>query len=459
MFNDKKVIGICTAELDQKFEMRLLERVIRELSDLGYYVLVFGCDSDMYHLSASDLADASVFGLINTEIVDIVIIFSGTIKQKSVMMDIVRRVTDKGVPVVSISEELDGCYNIIYDTETAFEELVRHIVEYHGKREVNFISGLRGNEKAEARLAIYHQVLEDNDILFEEDRVGYGDFWSWPTYDVMEEFMDSSKVPPEAIICANDSMAIAACDYLRQHDYKVPEDILVAGIDGIEEGIKHSPAITTCVRNEVRDAKTIAGLIETLCNGKKINGTTILEYHIQLSQSCGCQKTHLFDSDKLIGELNSGLAAYRADVRLNAEMADDFLTCRTDKEFWNTAAERMPDNSFLCINSNLSYERQPEASSQTFTEKMNAIVKLNGKAERSECYSDKVVPELGKRASQEHFVIVLPIHSNDKVVGYMGLWKKPDERLDMTRTIHFLLNLDHSAGLMLAEGRRAPETR
>lgn len=459
MYNGKKVIGICTAELDHRFETKLLERVIRELSGLGYYVIVFGSDSDMYHLTASDLADASVFELINPEIVDVVIIFSETMKQKGVMLDIVKRVTGRGVPVVSVGDELDGCYNILYDTETAFEELVRHIVEYHGKREVNFISGFKGNEKAEARLAIYHRVLEENDILFEESRVGYGDFWSWPTYDVMDQFMDPSRVPPEAIICANDSMAIAVCDYLRQHDYKVPDDILVAGIDGIEEGIKRFPAITTCVRNEVKDAKTIAGLIETLCDGKTIHPTTTLEYHMQLSQSCGCQKTHLFDSDKLISDLNSDLAAYRADVRLNAEMADAFLSCKTDEEFWDTAAERLPDNSFLCINANLSYEKRPETSSRIFTEKMKTIVKLDGKAERGECYLDQVVPQPGRQMSQDNFVVVLPLHSNDRVVGYMGLWRRPEDGLELARTIHYLLNLDHSAGLRLAEGSRAPETK
>lgn len=457
MYKDKKVIGICTAELDHRFESRLLERMIRELSDLGHYVLVFGSDSDMYHLTASDWADASVFELINLEIVDVVIICSATIKQKEVMTKIVKRVTDGGVPVVAVGEELDGCYNIVYDTATVFEELVRHVIEYHGKREVNFISGLKGNEKAEERLAIYQRVLEDNDILYEESRVGYGDFWSWPTYEVMKEFMQPTKVPPEAIICANDSMAIAACEYLQQHDYKVPDDILVVGIDGIDEGIKRSPAITTCARNEVKDAKTIAGLIDQLCNGERINGTTTLEYHIQLSQSCGCQGTHLFDSDKVIAELNERLAIYRADVRLNAELEDDFLSCQSDEEFWNVMEKRIPDNSFLCINSNLSCEAPPKKISGTFTEKMNAMVKMDGKVMRSECFREKVIPELCKGLSQEQYVIVLPIHFNDKVVGYMGLWYPSDSGIEMRRTIHYLLSLDHSAGLMLSEGRCAPK--
>lgn len=60
MYKERKVIGICTADLDQHFHIKLVERVIRELSKLGYYVMVFGVDSDLYHRTASNLADACV---------------------------------------------------------------------------------------------------------------------------------------------------------------------------------------------------------------------------------------------------------------------------------------------------------------------------------------------------------------------------------------------------------------
>ena len=454
MFRDRRVIGICTAELDSQFQTKLLMRVVKELNSLGYYVMVFASDSDMFHLTESDLADASVFNLMNLERVDVVLIFSETIKQQSILGHIVDRTVKANKPVISIGAELHQCYNVIYDTDTAFEQMVRHIVEYHNLREINFISGLKGNPVAERRFEIYRKVLEDNDIIFEPDRVGYGDFWFGPTRQVMDEFIHPSKVAPEAIICANDSMAVTVCDYLREHDIKVPEEIIVGGIDGIEEGIKHSPAITTCVRNEVRDAKTIADLVRQLCEGKRISEMTVLEYRLQLSQSCGCQKKHLFDSDALITKLNFELEAYHTDIRRYTEMAEEYMRCTNDEQFWQVVEKYMPDNSFLCVNADLMQEggdsspRQPDG----FTDHLLSMVKREGKAQRSDCALDKVVPEAGKDMPYDKPVILLPIHFSDKIVGYMGVWDEIDDRIWAVRLIHYLLKLDVSAGLLLAKG-------
>lgn len=453
MYKNKNVIGICTAELDQKFHVKMLQRVTKELTDLGYYVMIFGSDSDMYHLSDSDIADASVFNLMNFERVDVVVLFAETIKQNSILTHIVQNASSAKVPVISVGKEIERCFNVIYDTASAFEKLVRHIVEYHGIREVNFISGNKGNEVAEERLEIYHRVLDENDILFEEERVGYGDFWFLPTRRVMDEFIQPSKVPPEAIICANDSMAVTVCDYLKEHDIKVPEEIIVAGIDGIDEGIKHTPGITTCVRDEVNDAKTIANLAGNLCKGQMVSRHTVLEYHMQLSQSCGCQETHLFDSDALISKINLGLEAYHADVRKYYEMSENFLSCKDDEAFWKTVEKYMPDNSFICINSGLGVAGRQENSDDKmdgFSQNLQTMVKLDGKVEESECFLENVVPEAGKDVPQDKPVLLLPIHFCDKIVGYMGIWDNMGNKVELDRIIHFLLNVNCSAGARLA---------
>ena len=251
-------------------------------------------------MNDSDYGDASIFELINYDLLDGIVLFSDTVKQGSFIDDIVHQANGHEVPVVSVGKEIGGCYNVVYDSEAAFEVIVRHVVEYHEAREVNFISGPQGNEIADRRLEIYKRVLDENDIPFEERRVGYGDFWVDPTVEVMDEFMEPTRVPPEAIICANDSMAVAVCDYLNERDICVPDEIMVTGIDGIDEGVRHFPGITTCARDEINDSKKIADVIQHVCTGKPADRLTILEYHLRLSQSCGCQRNHLFDCSRLI---------------------------------------------------------------------------------------------------------------------------------------------------------------
>ena len=49
----------------------------------------------------------------------------------------------------------------------------------------------------------------------------------------MQEWEAGTSRRPEAIICANDMMAITASNVLQNHGLKVPEDVIVTGYDGL----------------------------------------------------------------------------------------------------------------------------------------------------------------------------------------------------------------------------------
>ena len=58
--------------------------------------------------------------------------------------------------------------------------MVRHVVEEHGARRVNMLAGFESHALSEDRVMVYRKVLEENGIAFEEERVGYGQFWEVP---------------------------------------------------------------------------------------------------------------------------------------------------------------------------------------------------------------------------------------------------------------------------------------
>lgn len=455
MHNGKKVVALCTSKLVEQFHEKWVNRVIRELQYSGHYTLIFGVDSDMYYMDASDYGDASIFDLMSFKYIDMVLVFTESFFHHEVITDVVNRAKKAKIPVMSIGSEMPDCYNILHDTDSSFEKLVRHIVEYHGLSEVNFISGIKGNDFAERRLEIYKNVLDDNDILFEEERVGYGDFWGGPTVEVMKQFMNPERVPPEAIICANDTMAVAATDYLKEHGVKVPEEILVTGIDGIEEGIQHSPGITTAVRDDVNDAKKLVAIVNQILEGRTVAVTTEFEYHIQLSQSCGCQETHLFDADRVITKLNLQGAAYRSDLTTYRQMSEAILESKDDDEFRKVIEQFMPNDSFICLNNDLSItdgkENMHHYHAKPFTDKLQAIIKQNDKISYSECIVENMVPEASKDGATDKTILLLPIHFVDQIVGYMGVWREKLDYNEMLRVYHFLVSLDNSAAFLLSK--------
>lgn len=53
---------------------------------------------------------------------------------------------------------------------------------------------------------------------------------------------------PDALFCFNDDIAISAFRALREKGYRIPQDVLVVGCDGSEEGEYAFPALTTIVQ-------------------------------------------------------------------------------------------------------------------------------------------------------------------------------------------------------------------
>jgi len=59
-----------------------------------------------------------------------------------------------------------------------------------------------------------------------------------------KEALDTQH-PPQVILCMSDVIAIATMREILQRGLKIPEDIKVVGFDGIEEGLRFHPSLTT----------------------------------------------------------------------------------------------------------------------------------------------------------------------------------------------------------------------
>ena len=285
-----KIIGICTSCVQSDYVRDIVSSISRKGVKEGYKVLLFNTFCDLYHNISYNHGEASIFDLINYDILDVLIIMPEAIKRDSISNEISKRAHEHGVPVICVDSTMDNCCSVTFNYSDVFEKIVRHVIEFHGCRRVNFIAGVKGNAFSEERIEAYKKVLAENGIEFEPERLGYGDFWDMPTKGVLEKFLESSLEFPQAIICANDAMAIAACSILRERGIKVPEDVIVTGFDGIELEQYNSPRLTTAaVDNDVLGEKII-NAIDHMMNGVPLPEKIEVSYTMRISQSCGCKK-------------------------------------------------------------------------------------------------------------------------------------------------------------------------
>ena len=77
------------------------------------------------------------------------------------------------------------------------------------------------------RIAAFTKVLQEYDIPVEPERIFHGTFRAKDGRRAIEYFLRTNQEMPDAIVCANDAMAISAVLTLEENGIHCPEDILV----------------------------------------------------------------------------------------------------------------------------------------------------------------------------------------------------------------------------------------
>ena len=138
------------------------------------------------------------------------------------------------------------------------------------------------------RLDIYKEVLEQNGIPVQTERIHWGNFWKNCGEGVVEELFNSGVDFPEAIVCANDYMAISVTQALQARGIKVPAQVLVSGYDNVVESRFSKPSVTT-VRQPMRAmGRKAFEILERCWAGEKVEQDNYLKEEIVYRQSCGC---------------------------------------------------------------------------------------------------------------------------------------------------------------------------
>ena len=214
MFGETRVVALCTSRIYDIQVHGFIVELNEMLKKNGASLWIYAINEDLYWEEDKDPAEASVFEYISYLYVDAVIIMDEKIKSHSLCHRIIGAAKTFDKPVVVIDGEYEGCDNVSFDFASGFEKVVRHVIEDHGVTKPAFMAGIRDNRFSAERLDVYKKVLEDNGIEFADDMVSYGEFWAKPARAAMQKLIDENRVP-DAMICANDIMAINVMDVLK----------------------------------------------------------------------------------------------------------------------------------------------------------------------------------------------------------------------------------------------------
>lgn len=135
-------------------QKRILNGIIEKAKEDQADIYVFSCDVWSYSTTQFITGEMEIYKLPDFTNYDGVIIHGDTLYNAETIANIVQNVHDAGVPCVNLTLEVEGMANLSMENDNGITLLINHLVEKHGAKTINFISGPEGNSDGEGRVGM-----------------------------------------------------------------------------------------------------------------------------------------------------------------------------------------------------------------------------------------------------------------------------------------------------------------
>ncbi|WP_437979988.1 SpoIIE family protein phosphatase [Sorangium sp. So ce117] len=237
---------------------------------------------------AARTAQNSMYHLIGAETVDGIIVASTTLCHHVGIEGMKRFCRSYApLPICSLGMAIDGIPSLVVDNGLGLDLSVGHLVDDHGCQRVAYIGGPPSNEEAEVRADAYRRALADRSLRFDERLVAFGSFTIDTGRAAMREIIGRGAAF-DAVVAANDNMALGAIEELKAHGLSVPRDLPVCGFDDAVIARFAKPSLSTIRQPIKRIGARAVDMIVRMIEGEPVPEYNLFPVELTLRESCGC---------------------------------------------------------------------------------------------------------------------------------------------------------------------------
>ena len=204
--------------------------------------------------------------------------------------DVVAKLASR-IPVVLVagSPDVPGADVVGVDNRAGTSAVVSHLIERHGRSRFWYVAGPHEAPDARERDAAIEETLSRYRGVRLTGR-SEGPFCAPTGQRAVREILAApDQAAPDAIVCANDQMALGALQELRAAGIRVPADISVTGFDDSYLGALVTPSLTT-VRQPMRllGERACSLLLERIAEPGRPRTIERMPAELIVRESCGC---------------------------------------------------------------------------------------------------------------------------------------------------------------------------
>lgn len=268
-----ETIGVVVSDIENPH----FSRAVREIEDAAYkrgYRVVL-CNTDETPRKQRDylqvLADEQVVGVI--------------LAPADPADPMIGKVLDMRIPIVAFDRSVmdERADAVLADNVQAARTATEHLLDL-GRRHVGFIGGRPEIKTGADRLAGYTDAMQQRG---RDPVVGHGEFRLEVAHAATRELL-AQHPDLDALVVANNLMAIGAIRALRDAGVRVPDDIAFVGIDDPPWAELLRPAMTTLGQPTTKMARAAFDLlVDRIENRRTSSRFMIFHFELNVRESCG----------------------------------------------------------------------------------------------------------------------------------------------------------------------------
>ncbi len=399
-----------------------------------------GHNTDMYlflcHPTLSDKdthfrGEVNIFQLPKMENFDGALVFANGIDFQDILGDINRRCAEAKIPVVYTGNDKQNGFFVGSDNYVGCREMCDHLMDAHGAKKFIFIAGSRDNMDSNTRMRALKDAMEAHGLVLEEENIFYSNWGPNVSIEFVKKRIKEGYTP-DAVVCANDSIAMLLCTGMEEFGYQVPGDIIVTGFDNDPFAQVYDPAICSVDQRFDRIGEKAAQTILDTFMGKECPLKQTIPCEFVPSESCGCTQARDFSlirrkickakymdiaRESLFDQNISMMERTIMQGRTYLDLTENFRQIHYgfsgyQKDAFHIVLDPLFEQTIFNQERSLREQGYPEEMDVIFSIKENQVI-TDRQFETS-----KLVPQPFED-EESHQYLFLPLHEEEKNMGYI----------------------------------------
>lgn len=361
------------------------------------------------------------------------IVFTNALNDVDTGISIVKQAVSAGIPVISIGINVEGAVCIDIDNITGMKEIAEHLITEHNVKRAAFIGGYIDHPESICRLETVKSVFAEHGLTIDDDDIYYGNWGNVITAEIAEKLAVDPRGLPDAVICANDIMALACATAFTRLGIKPPQDIIITGYDCIAAGQAYYPVLTTVTSDYESIGYKCISVFDSIFDGREVPHKITMHSKIKVGESCRCHQNSEFDERRReVGRKTYSDNLDRAYLEGSERTLTNIITDTPDYEtlrmklmdYYESDRFLVGDNFYIVIH-NLYLSNVLASDEDVHENGINGLVTpfvaiKDGKA-TTRLTSDRtnIVPGYEPDSEDNHIYYIIPLHTGKWNYGYM----------------------------------------